>query len=119
MSGEAGFRLALDPDTTVGIDVAYVSPEVVAFAPQDALFQGPPVLAVEVLSPSDTQAEIDERVELYLQSGVAIVWLINPRFRTITVFRPDAPPEFYHEEQEITAESHLPCFRIPVARLFG
>ena len=35
VGGEAGFRLRRDPDTSVGIDVAYVSPETIANTPGD------------------------------------------------------------------------------------
>src|SRR5262245_20137524 len=51
VGGEAGFRLRRDPDSSVGIDVAYVSAEVAAREPDAAFFEGPPVLAVEILSP--------------------------------------------------------------------
>src|SRR5262245_24557555 len=78
VSGEAGFRLQRNPDSSVGIDVAYVSAEVVAHAPEAPYFEGPPVLAVEILSPSDTQAEPDEKVALYLEVRVAVVWVVNP-----------------------------------------
>src|SRR2546423_3479603 len=36
LSGEAGFRLRRDPDTTVGIDVAYISAETARANPPDA-----------------------------------------------------------------------------------
>lgn len=119
VSGEAGFRLTRDPDTTVGIDVAYVSAEVAAREPEGVFFEGPPVLAVEVLSPSDQQEDVDEKVLLYLETGVALVWVVNPRFRTVTVFRPDGPPVLFNDQQEIGDETHLPGFRVGVAKLFG
>ncbi|HET6250880.1 MAG TPA: hypothetical protein VFE47_24535 [Tepidisphaeraceae bacterium] len=44
LSGEAGFRLRRNPDTTVGIDVAYISAEVAKATPETAsLVEGPPV----------------------------------------------------------------------------
>jgi Uma2 family endonuclease len=118
VSGEAGFRLARDPDTAVGIDVAYVSAEVAAREPQAAYFEGPPVLAVEILSPSDVQEEIDEKVAVYLQTGVAVVWVVNPRLETVTAYRTDSPPAIVAPGQDITAEPHLPGFRVAVERLF-
>jgi Uma2 family endonuclease len=118
VGGEAGFLLRRDPDTGVGIDVAYVSAEVAARTPDAAYFEGPPILAVEILSPSDQQADIDEKVALYLESGVAVVWVINSRFRTVTAYRPDAAPTFFNDLQELSAEPHLPGFRVAVARLF-
>jgi len=87
LSGEAGCILRRDPDTTVGSDVAYISPEMAACqSDETTLLEGPPLLAVEILSPSDKQEDIDEKVEEYLAAGVALVWVVNPRFRTVTVW---------------------------------
>ena len=118
VSGEAGFRLARNPDVGVGIDVAYVGADVANANEGSAYFEGPPILAVEILSPSDTQEEIDEKISLYLETGVPVIWVVNPRFKTVTVYRPDAKPEFYHEEKTIDAEPHLPGFRAVVKSFF-
>jgi Uma2 family endonuclease len=77
------------------------------------------VLAVEILSPTDTQEEIHEKIDEYLAAGVALVWVIDPADRTVRVYRPDARPQLFNDEQELTGEPHLPGFRAPVARLFG
>ena len=116
--GEAGFILSAD--TGVGIDVAYVSAELSMATPESAtFFQGVPILAVEILSPSDRQEDIDEKIEIYLESGVAMVWIMNPRFRTVTVYRPGAEPVLFNASQELTAEPILPGFRVRVADLFS
>lgn len=118
VSGEAGFRLSRNPDSTVGIDVAYVSAEIDAKQRDAMYFEGPPVLAVEILSPSDKQEEIDDKVALFLETGVAVVWVVDPRFKTICVYRPGAAPELYSEHQELVAEPHLPGFRASITSLF-
>jgi Uma2 family endonuclease len=119
LSGEAGVRLRRDPDTTVGVDVVYVSAAVLARQTDDStIIDGVPVLAVEILSPSDTQDEVIEKVADYLAAGVALVWVIEPRYRTVTVYRPNAEPELINVRQELSAEPHLPGFRVPAARLF-
>jgi len=119
LSGEAGVRLRRDPDTTVGIDVVYVSAEVMERAsPDTKLVDGVPVLAVEILSPSDAQEEINEKVDTYLGAGVALVWVIDPHHRTVEIFRPTAEPELVNAQQELSAEPELPGFRVAVARLF-
>src|ERR1700730_6145698 len=47
-SGECAFRIRRHPDTTVGIDIAYVSAELAARTPDDATWiDGAPLLAVE------------------------------------------------------------------------
>lgn len=117
--GEAGIILDHDPDTTVGIDVCFISPEVVAQQSEDTtLIDGIPTLAVEVLSPSDTVENINEKIEAYLKANVPLVWIVEPYLRTITVYRPDAEPELFNVRQELTGEPHLPGFRMPLARLF-
>ena len=119
LTGEAGVVLRRDPDSTVGIDVTYVSPEVVTSQTEDStMVVGVPVLAVEILSPNDTVEDIREKVTEFLRAGVAHVWIVNPYDRTVLVHRPDAEPELFNARQELTAEPHLPGFKVAVARLF-
>jgi Uma2 family endonuclease len=120
LGGEAGVRLTSDPDTTVGVDVVYISPEVAARQSKDTtLIDGVPVLAVEILSPSDTQDEINEKIDSYLSAGVPLVWIIDPRRRTVTIHRPNQEPEMVNVHQELSGEPHLPGFHVPVAELFA
>jgi Uma2 family endonuclease len=119
LSGEVECILCRDPDSTVGIDVAYISPEMAARqSDETTLLDGPPVLVVEILSASDKQEEIDEKAEEYLAAKGALVWVGNPRFRTVAVFRSDAEPELFNVRQELSAEPHLPGFRAAVKDLF-
>jgi Uma2 family endonuclease len=119
LCGEAGVRLRHDPDTTVGVDVVYVSAAVyVRQTDESTVIDGVPVLVVEILSPNDTVEEVNEKVDDYLDAGVALVWVIDPHRRTITICRPDAEPELVNASQELTADPHLPGFRVPAARLF-
>jgi Uma2 family endonuclease len=118
VGGEAGFRLRRDPVTYVGIDVAYVSPEMAAGHDRKRkFFDGPPVLAVEILSPSDTHGDVVEKVELYLEVGT-VVWIVDPDFRTVAVHRPGEPPETFNDRQELDGSPYLPRFRVRVARFF-
>jgi Uma2 family endonuclease len=119
LCGEAGVRLRRDPDTTVGVDVVYVSAEVAARQPEDTtLLDGVPVLVVEILSPNDTLEEINNKIDTYLKAGVALVWIIDPHHRTVEIFRPGAEPELVNVRQELSGEPHLPGFRVGVAQLF-
>jgi Uma2 family endonuclease len=79
---------------------------------------GSPVLAVEILSPSDIQQDIDEKVDAYLAAGVKLVWIIDPHKQTVLVLRPDAPPRLFNVTETIDAEPHLPGFSAAVAEIF-
>lgn len=119
LSGEAGFILHREPGTSVGIDVAYVSAEVAASQnDQSSMVEGVPVLAVEVLSPSDTHEDVTEKIDQYLQAGVKLIWIVDPHFQTVTVHRPDAKPDFFTSDDQLTAEPHLPGFRAAVRQFF-
>jgi Uma2 family endonuclease len=120
LSGEAGCIIRRDPDSAVGIDVVYISAETVDNQTDaTTMIEGVPVLVVEILSPSDKQDEIDEKVAEYLDCGVGQVWIVNPRFHTVTVFRSDAEPVLYNVHQTLTGEPQLPGFALPLSRLFA
>jgi Uma2 family endonuclease len=120
LCGEAGVRLRRDPDSTVGIDVVYVSAEVAAHQPENTtLIDGVPVLAVEILSPTDTVEEIPEKIKVYLAAGLALVWVIDPYLRTVQVIRLGVEPETVNAKQELSGEPQLPGFRVNVAQLFA
>ncbi len=119
LGGEVGVRLAPDPDTTAGVDVVYVGPDVtVRQTDETSLVDGVPTLAVEILSPNDTVEEIDEKITTYLAANVPLVWIVNPYQRTVTVYSPGTQPVLFNVLQELTGEPHLPGFRVAVARLF-
>jgi Uma2 family endonuclease len=118
--GEIGVRLRRGPDTTVGVDVAYVSADTVARQTDETtLIEGAPVLAVEILSPSDTEEDINEKIDDYLAAGVPLVWIIDPHDRTVEIFRPGEEPALVNIRQELSGEPHLPGFRVAVAQFFA
>ena len=46
-----------------------------------------PDLAVEVMSPGDTSNEVKEKVTDWLDAGTRAVWVVDPRRRTVSVYR--------------------------------
>jgi Uma2 family endonuclease len=119
-SGEAGCYLRRRPDTIVGIDVA-VFPRAAAPADDEAtnMFGSPPILAVEILSPSDTVENVQDKITDYLAVGVALVWIIDPHFRTVVVHRPDAGPEMFSGDEELIGDPHLPGLKVAVKEVFA
>jgi Uma2 family endonuclease len=119
LCGEAGVRLSGDPDSTFGIDVVYISADMAQRQTDSTtLLDGVPILAVEILSPSDTTEEVDEKIDCYQEAGVPLVWVVDPHDRTILVYRPGAEPQLVTSGQEIADEPHLPGFRLKVAEIF-
>lgn len=77
-----------------------------------------PDLAVEVISPNDLAAEIDEKIQEYQRAGVRLIWIINPGTRTVQVIRPDGSGNRLTEREELTGEDVLPGFRCHITDLF-
>lgn len=78
----------------------------------------PPDLAVEVVSPNDLATELDIKVEEYLKNGFALVWIVEPATKTVTIHRADGSLARLHAKDEITGEAALPTFRCKVAEFF-
>ena len=117
--GEAGVRLPGEPQTTIGVDVAYVPPDVaIRQTDETTLVDGVPALVVEILSPSDKLLEIDEMITAYQAAGVPLVWVVDPRDRTVTIYHRGDEPTLVNATQELDGDNVLPGFRVPVARLF-
>lgn len=116
---ETGFLLARDPDTVRAPDIAFIRKERLAGElPEEAFWPGAPDLAVEVVSPGDTTGEVDEKVKAWLDAGAAMVWVVNTKWRSVTVYRSATDIETLTENQELTGEDLVAGFSCPVADIF-
>lgn len=116
---EAGFRLTRDPDTVRGPDLAFVAhARALPYVEQDQYFDGAPDLAVEIVSPNDTAAEIRALVDQYLAVGALLVWGVYAMFRTVEVHRPNGTVTMLRATDALDGEGMLPGFRAPVSSLF-
>jgi len=78
---------------------------------------GPPTLSPSCYCPpATTDEDINDKIRAHLDTGVKLVWLVDPFLCTVTVCRPDAPPEMFNVQQKLTAEPYLPGFPRPGRR---
>lgn len=120
LGAETGFRLASNPDTVRAPDVAFVSRErVPEVAPPRGYGLGAPDLVAEVVSPNDSYEEVVEKVLDWLRAGTRLVWVVNPRTRTVAIHAPGADARMLHESDTLTGGEVLPGFACPVAELFA
>ena len=81
------------------------------------LYDGAPDLAVEILSDSNTPAEIAQKISEYLNAGGKAVWVIDIDARTLTVHTTDAPPLVLTDADTVDGDDYLPGFACAVADL--
>ena len=116
---ETGFVIASNPDTVLAPDVAFVRQQRIPPGGRPSGFwRGAPDLAVEVMSPSDSQGNADDKARVWLDAGSRVVLVVNPRARTVTVHRAGTPESTLAEGAIVDAGDVVPGFRLPVADLF-
>jgi Uma2 family endonuclease len=81
--------------------------------PSGPIIKEPPFLCIEILSPSDRMAEMQERIDDYLDFGVRYVWLINPRKRRAFVYTSEA----VQEVKDGILQTSNPDIRVSLAEL--
>src|SRR5215212_11577529 len=117
---ETGFIVERDPDSVLGADVAFISHERLAKIENPDKF-GPfaPDLAVEVMSPSNTAREMEEKVALYFGAGARAVWVFNPKKRTTAVYTSTTDVRILNEQDTLDGGEVLPGFSIELTKLFA
>ncbi|NQT12175.1 MAG: Uma2 family endonuclease [Planctomycetes bacterium] len=116
---ETGFLLARDPDTVRAPDIAFIRKQRIEVeTPEQAFWPGAPDLAVEVVSPGDTTGEVDEKVMAWLDAGATAVWVVNPKWRSVTVYRSATNIKTLTEKDDLEGEEVVPGFCCRVAELF-
>lgn len=76
-----GLRVSQAPFAVELFADSVVEPDVLVFRPEDLDERGlvsPPVLVVEVLSPSTRARDLRRKKELYRRAGVASYWVVDP-----------------------------------------
>lgn len=81
--------------------------------PSGRIITAPPFLCIEILSPSDRMAEMQERIDDYLAFGVRYVWLLHPGTRRAFVYT----LEQMHEVKDGVLRTENPDIRVPLAEL--
>ena len=82
----------------------------------------PPDLVVEVLSPSNTRRQVEEKLADYRSIGVLEGWLVNFPARTVEVLRlsgDEVTVLGIYEMGDVLRSEALPGFELPIADLFG
>src|SRR5436305_1705802 len=115
---EMGFRLSKTPDTVLATDVAFVSKARLKPV-QSGYLDGAPDLAVEIVSPGNTEAEMHDKVKRYFQAGARLVWVAYPRSRVIYVYTSPNEVKILQADDTLTGGDVLPGFSVQVADIFA
>jgi Uma2 family endonuclease len=118
--GEAGMM-----EISIGLvripDVSFISWKRLpgGVIPEEPIPKLAPDLAVEVLSLSNTLAEMKRKRREYFKAGVSLIWIVDPRARTVTVYLSLRKFFVLTEEDTLDGGDVLPGFKLPLGDLFA
>jgi Uma2 family endonuclease len=81
-------------------------------------FPGAPDLAVEVLAPSNTPAELNERLKDFFSSGTQLAWVVHPEEQFVEVCHSPTQRRILGPGALLDGETLLPGFQFSIADLF-
>jgi len=114
-----GYQLIQLPHTVRVPDASFVRAERL---PTEGLGPGllkhAPDIAIEVLSPSETATELQEKLDDYRAAGTALIWVVDPIRRTIMIVAAEQPVRWLREGDVLDGGSVVPGFSCPVSDVF-
>lgn len=117
--GDPGFVVARDPDIVLAPDVAFVRADRLPPKEERIRFgRLAPDLAVEMISPSERAGEIAEKVAMYLEAGVPVVWLFYPNRQIVRVHAAGQQPVELSLDEVLDGGDVVPGFQLRIADVF-
>jgi len=86
--GEVSIEVSFQPTPEHEVwvaDVAFVRAERINVVGDDEYLQGAPELVVEVLSPSNTVAEMNDKMSICMENGCSCFWVVDPKRQVVSV----------------------------------
>lgn len=77
-----------------------------------------PDFVVELRSPSDDLAVLQEKMQEFVANGARLGWLIDPRERQVSVYRPASPVRVLRQPETVSGEPLLPGFSLEMSAIW-
>ncbi|MBZ0290616.1 MAG: Uma2 family endonuclease, partial [Anaerolineae bacterium] len=121
-TAEAGYVLFQNPDpegndTVFAPDVGFIAAERLPDGLPDGYVPFAPDLAVEVVSPNDKAADVQQKIATYLKYGTRLIWVFYPKTQSVVVHTRDGA-KTYTIDDTLDGGEVLPGFRLPLRDVF-
>lgn len=73
---------------------------------------------MELRSRTDSLEELQDKMQEYLENGIRLGWLIDPKTRTVEIYRPSQAKEVLPSPQTLSGEDILPGFVLDLQPIF-
>ncbi|MCB9458194.1 MAG: Uma2 family endonuclease [Anaerolineaceae bacterium] len=117
--GEVGFYTRQNDQTVRAADVAFISYKRMPMGQVPAGYGTiAPELIVEVVSPNDRAADIESKVQEWLDFGAMMVWVVYPQTQRLHVYLADEQPRILAQTDTLDGGTALPEFSIALSEIF-
>jgi Uma2 family endonuclease len=82
--------------------------------PDEQILTKPPLLCIEILSREDTVSRTNARIQDYIEFGVPVVWVVDPRERTLWIYRQTG----MEQAMGLTVKLDGTCIEVPFSEIF-
>lgn len=116
---DGGVLIEQNPDTVREPDVYFVSAGRLPLDDDsDGYLEVMPELVVEIVSPNDREADVREKISMWLEHGVSIALEVRPATRAIVVHRSGVPAVTLTGDEALDGGDVLPGFSLPLNEIF-
>jgi Uma2 family endonuclease len=118
-SSNAGFNLA--DGSTLSPDAGWVALDrlrALSESQQERYLPFAPDFVVEILSRSDSPAELDAKMMQWMANGAKLGWRIDPFERTLAVYAPGKKPVILEQPEVVEGTAPIAGFRLEMKRLW-
>jgi len=112
-TADAGFRIGRNPDTVLAPDGAFVRAE--RAVKNEKFFEGPPDLAIEVVSPGDRYTAVEAKADDWLHGGTRAVIVVDPARQRVRIHRAGETADV---TDAIAVDDIVPGWRLPLSEIF-
>lgn len=116
---EKAWKIFVYPEQRIQVSpTRFRIPDVCVYAgqePQEQIFRTPPFICIEILSPEDRWARVQQRIDDYLKFGVEHVWVINPVDRRAWAYTKTGSADVH----EGVLRTENPSLEVPLAEIFA
>lgn len=78
-----------------------------------------PDFVIELRSETDELETLQAKMREYIENGVRLGWLLDPKTRQVEIYRPNQMPEILENPDSLSEEDLLPGFVLDLSRIFA
>ena len=78
-----------------------------------------PDFVLELRSETDRLSALKEKMQEYIDNGVRLAWLVDPRLQQVHIYQPGHKPEILDKPITVSGGDVLPGFVFDLTRIFS